>query len=78
MSHIQKNDDNNLSPDSNKDSIPSNESDKTRRILVYISGGLALLSFIGFLVTGNINILIGTSSVLAYPLFRVMDYYFRR
>ena len=76
MSDIQKNDDNNLNPDPNKESIPPNELDKTRRILVYISGGLALLSFVGFLVTGNINILIGTSSVLAYPLFKTIDYYF--
>ena len=51
--------------------------EKIRLMIVCIATLLALLSFIAFIITGNSNALVGTS-VLTYPLFRVVDYYFGR
>jgi hypothetical protein len=77
MLQNQHNNDVHSSPDPNKNSIPPNERDPTRLILVCIAGFLATLSFVAFIITRNPNVLIGTS-VLAYPLFRVIDYYFKK
>jgi hypothetical protein len=48
-----------------------------RLILVYIAACLALLSFGAFILTGDPRSLLGTS-VLAYPLYKIIDYYFGR
>jgi hypothetical protein len=101
MARNEINGGNNLSPSSNKDSIPKDsdntrfadddnhlnlnlskdkppqDPDNARLILVFIAGGLATLCFIGYIITGNTNVLLGTS-VLAYPLMKVIDYYFPR
>lgn len=49
----------------------------TRLIIVYIAAFLALLSFITFVITEDPRMLLGTS-VLAYPLYKIVDYYFGR
>jgi hypothetical protein len=49
----------------------------TRAIVVLVAALLAVLSFVAFLITGNPSTLVGTS-VLAYPLFKVVDYYFNK
>lgn len=48
---------------------------KIRLFIVCIAALLALLSFVAFLVTGDTLTIAGTS-VLSYPLFKVIDYYF--
>src|SRR5689334_9697214 len=70
-------DDNNLNLNLNKDNVLPKDPDNARLILVFIAGGLATLSFVGYIITGNTNVLLGTS-VLAYPLMKVIDYYFPR
>lgn len=51
--------------------------EKTRLVLVFIAALLAVLSFVAYIITGDPRTLLGTS-VLAYPLFKVVDYYFSR
>jgi len=51
--------------------------EKTRLILACLAALLAILAFVAFIVTGDVRCLLGTS-VLAYPLFKVIDYYFTR
>lgn len=58
-----------------KGNTPSIE--KTRMVIVCIAAFLALLSFIAFIITGDTRTLLGTS-VLTYPLYKVIDYYFGR
>ena len=50
-------------------------SNGTRLVIVYIAAFMALLSFIAFLITEDARTLLGTS-VLAYPLYKIVDYYF--
>lgn len=76
-SHSPQNDEIILNPDPNKGSIPPNEPDKIRRILTYVSVGLALIGIVAVIYTGNIEVLIG-ASITAYPLKKVIDYYFRK
>ncbi|HLZ63016.1 MAG TPA: hypothetical protein VKR06_39290 [Ktedonosporobacter sp.] len=49
----------------------------TRLIIVYIAAFLALLSLISFVITKDPRMLPGIS-VLAYPLYKIVDYYFGR
>ncbi len=70
-----RNERNDNDPDPNENSIPPSEQEKTRFRLACLAAMLAMLSFVAFIFTNNPNALAGTS-VLAYPLFRVIDYYF--
>src|SRR3989442_4227312 len=51
--------------------------EKTRLIIACFAASLALLSFIAFIITHDNSTLLGTS-VLTYPLFKVIDYYFSK
>jgi hypothetical protein len=59
--------------DVSKDNTASTE--KIRLVIVCIAAILALLSFVAFIITNDARSLLGTS-VLAYPLFKIVDFYF--
>ena len=50
--------------------------ERTRLLIVCIAALLAILSFLAFIITDDPRTLLGTSA-LAYPLFKVVDYYFK-